>query len=257
MNWKVSEVARAAHVTVRTLHHYDEIGLLVPSERSSRGYRLYTEADLQRLHQILLMRELGFQLEAIPHLLDAPLAERQAALRAQRALLESEVRKTEATIRAVDAALEALEKGGIMDKDKLFEGFENFDNTKYEAEARERWGDTKAFKESMRRTKSYTKQDWDRIKNEAADVVIGFTRLLQAGESPESAAAMNLAEAHRAHISRWFYECSYEIHTGLADMYVADPRFTEYYDKHAAGLAAFVKAAIIANAERAKERTNG
>src|SRR5687767_4758516 len=106
--WRVGEVARLAHITVRTLHHYDEIGLLAPSGRSESGYRRYSEADLQRLHQILLFRELGFPLDAIQQLLDDPAFDRRKALESQREMLVEQRRRTETILRGVDRALADL-----------------------------------------------------------------------------------------------------------------------------------------------------
>jgi DNA-binding transcriptional MerR regulator len=246
----VSQVARLAHVTVRTLHHYDEIGLLVPSDRSRAGYRLYSDDDLARLQQILVFRELGFTLEAIAPLLDEPLPDRRAALRAQRDRLLVEQQHTAAVIRAVDAALAALE-GDHMTTDKMFEGFEEFDHAQYEDEVRERWGDTDAYKESARRTKSYGKAEWDAMKTEASASLSAFAALLAAGADPAAADAMDAAELARLHIDRWFYPCSHAMHAMLAEGYVTDPRFTAFYEKIAPGLAAFVSAAIKANAARA------
>ncbi|HEX7049459.1 MAG TPA: MerR family transcriptional regulator [Longimicrobiales bacterium] len=258
--WKVGEVAELAHVTVRTLHHYDEIGLLVPSERSGAGYRLYSEADLERLYQILLYRELGFPLENIGQVLDAPALDRRSALRAQRELLVEKRRKTDAVIRAVDRVLESIERGTKMSSEEMMDGFDAFADApeevrahqaKYGAEARERWGDTDAYKESMRRARRYTKADWKTIQEEAESNEARMAGLLAAGAAPDGAEAMSGAEAMRQHISRWFYPCSPEMHTALADMYEADPRFKAHYEERAEGLAAFVAAAIRANAKRA------
>lgn len=249
--YTVSQVAGLAHVTVRTLHHYDEIGLLAPSERSPSGYRLYREPDLQRLHQILIFRELGFSLEGIQQILDAPAFERGEALRAQRELLKEGIRKTEAVIRAVDAAIDALEGGETVDSEKMFEGFEAFDHAQYEDEARERWGKTDAYKESMKRTKQYTKDDWAKIKAEGEAVEARLAELLEAGRDPGDPDVMDAADAHRLHMDRWFYPVSHAMHLGLGQMYISDPRFTAHYEKRAKGLAAFVAAAIEANARRA------
>ena len=246
----VSHVARMAHVTVRTLHHYDEIGLLVPSGRTDKGYRLYDEADLRRLQQILIFRELDFSLEAIGQILDAPVFERGAALRAQRDVLVRGMRRTEAVLRAVDAALTALEGGKTMDTKRMFEGFEEFDHAKHQAEAEQRWGQTDAYKESMRRAKQYSREDWAAIKAEAEAATDRLAALLADGAAPDGTAAMDAAEAHRTHITRWFYPCSYAMHVGLARMYQADPRFTEHYEQRAKGLATFVAQAIEANSRR-------
>ncbi|HEX7117834.1 MAG TPA: MerR family transcriptional regulator [Longimicrobiales bacterium] len=258
--WKVGEVAELAHVTVRTLHHYDEIGLLVPSQRSGTGYRLYSQADLERLYQILLYRELGFPLESIAQVLDAPALDRRSALRAQRELLVEKRRKTDAVIRAVDRVLESIERGTKMSSEEMKDGFDAFADApedirahqaKYGSEARERWGDTDAYKESMRRARRYTKADWKAIQEAQEANMERMAELMAAGAAPDGAEAMAGAEAMRQHIDRWFYPCSPEMHAGLADMYEADPRFKATYEQRATGLAAFVAAAIRANARRA------
>jgi len=246
----VSQVARLAHVTVRTLHHYDEIGLLVPSDRSQAGYRLYSDDDLARLHQILLFRELGFSLEAIAQVLDEPPADQRSALKSQRDRLVMQRQRTDAVIRAVDAALEALEKGRPMPTDKMFEGFEDFDHQQYADEARERWGETEAYQESARRTKSYGKSDWAAMRAESERSMKTFAALLERGVAPVSPEAMDAAEEARLLIDRWFYPCSKAMHATLGEMYVADPRFTATYENIKPGLAAFVSAAIKANAAR-------
>ncbi|HSH45067.1 MAG TPA: MerR family transcriptional regulator [Longimicrobiales bacterium] len=265
-HWKVSEVAERARVTVRTLHHYDEINLLVPSRRTDSGYRLYTESDLERLYRILLYRELGFSLEGIARVLDDPAHDPMAALRAQRALLMEKRRRTDAVIDAVDRTLETMERGEPMSREEIMSGFDAFANAPAEVrsqqaehatEVRERWGETDAYRESMRRARGFTKADWAAIQQEASDAEKHMAELLAAGADPEGAEAMAGAESLREHISRWFYSCSHRMHAGLADMYESDPRFTAYYDQRAEGLAAFVATAIRANAIRAWDEGSG
>jgi MerR family transcriptional regulator, thiopeptide resistance regulator len=130
------------------------------------------------------------------------------------------------------------------------EVFGDFDPQQYEAEAEQRWGGTDAYKESMRRTRSYRKQDWEIIKAEGGAIYAELARLVTAGVSPTSAEAMDVAEQHRAHITRWFYACSPEIHRGLGQLYVADARFTANIDRFGAGVAAFACQAFQANADR-------
>ncbi len=137
-----------------------------------------------------------------------------------------------------------------LNPEEMFEVFGDFDPTEHEAEVQERWGDTDAYRESRRRTTSYTTEDWVRIKTDQEEVEMRLLLAMQAGHGPTSTEAMDAAEAHRANISRWFYDCDYAVHRGLADMYVADPRFTASYDQRAPGLAAFVHDAIHANANR-------
>lgn len=117
----------------------------------------------------------------------------------------------------------------------------------WEAEARERWGHTDAYEESARRTRSYTDEDWARVKAETESVEAAFAAALADGEAPDGARAMELAERARLYINDNFYPCSHAMHAGLADMYVADPRFRAHYEDRAAGLAEFVAAAIKAN----------
>jgi len=125
-----------------------------------------------------------------------------------------------------------------------------FDPSRYDAEVRERWGETDAYRESARRTKRYTEADWARIKGEAEAIESGFASALEAGDPADGERALGLAEAARAHIDRWYYPCSHRMHAALADMYTADARFRAHYDERAEGLADYVAAAIKANSEQ-------
>ena len=173
---KVGEVARLARVSVRTLHHYDEIGLLSPSERSESDYRLYTDEDLERLQSVLFFRELGFALDDIARIVGDPGFDRRSALLAQRELLAERAARLADMVAAIELALETDERGLTMSKEDMFEVFGDFDPSEYEAEVEERWGDTDAYKESARRTRRYTKDDWARFKAEGVNdaLVIGF-----------------------------------------------------------------------------------
>ena len=246
----VGEVASLAGVTVRTLHHYDRIGLLVPSGRSDSGYRLYSYGDLERLREIRLLRELGFSLEAIGRLLDVAAYDKRSALNAQRDLLVERLERTQRIIRGVDRALAALGEGKEMDETDMFEGLEEFDHARYEAEAEQRWGDSEAYKGSKRRTRRYGKADWARIKKEGDAVVAKLAELSARGAQADGREAMDLAEEHRRHIDRWFYPCSPGMHREVATLYTADPRFEAYFERHGSGLAAYVQEAIRANEVR-------
>lgn len=147
-----------------------------------------------------------------------------------------------------------------MSVDEIMDGFNAFANAPEEVrshqaehgtEVKERWGETDAYRESMRRARGHTKADWKIIKEEIDAAESHMAELLAAGADPEGEEAMAGAEELRAHISRWFYPCSHRMHAGLADMYEADPRFTAHYEERAEGLAGFVAAAIRANAIRA------
>jgi MerR family transcriptional regulator, thiopeptide resistance regulator len=248
----VGAAARLAKVSVRTLHHYDEIGLLHPSERSAAGYRRYGASDLERLQLILFYRELGFGLADIGRIMRDPKFDRRAALLAQRDLLSRKAEQTRSMLGAIDVALAAIEKGMTMDRTEMFEAFGDFDPTQYEDEVKERWGETDAYRESARRTGRYSTEDWKRMGADSEAIEAGLAALLADGAAASSDAAMDLAERHRLHIDRWFYPCSHEMQVGLSEMYIADDRFRKHYDDRQAGLAQFVHDAIAANAERVK-----
>ena len=248
MDYPVGTVARLAGVTVRTLHHYDDIGLLSPSGRTDAGYRRYDDADLERLQLIRYYRELGFPLEEIATILDDPRSDPAAHLRRQRGLLTDRIRRLQEMVTAIDLAMEANRVGINLTPEERFEVFGDQDPEQYAAEAEQRWGGSTAYQESVRRTQGYGKEDWLRHKAENAEWGERLAALMAAGTPADSPEAMDLAEEHRRLISQWFYECTYEIHTGLADMYVADPRFTEYYERIRPGMAAYLHEAIHANA---------
>jgi DNA-binding transcriptional MerR regulator len=246
----VGEVAALAGVTVRTLHHYDRIDLLSPSGRTAAGYRQYSAADLDRLHEVLLYRELGFSLEDVATLLDAPDADPEAHLRRQHRLLRDRLERTRAMVAAVEKEMEARSMGISLTPEERFEVFGDWLPEEYEAEAEEKWGDTDAWAQSQRRTRGYSKNDWVRIKAEGDDIERRFAAALQSGAGPDSAEAMDLAEEHRQQLTRNFYDCPPAMHAGLGRMYVEDERFTAHYEQIAPGLAQYVSTAVQANAAR-------
>ncbi|MFD9328993.1 MerR family transcriptional regulator [Streptomyces sp. NPDC060065] len=250
MSYPVGQVAGFAGVTVRTLHHYDEIGLLAPSGRSHAGHRRYSDADLDRLQQILFYRELGFPLDEVAALLDDPEADPRAHLRRQHELLTARIEKLQEMAAAVEHAMEARRMGINLTPEEKFEVFGDKDPEAHAEEAERRWGGTEAYAESQRRAARYTKDDWKRMQAEVASWGERYDALMEAGEPPTGERAMDMAEEHRQHITKWFYECSYEIHQGLGDMYVSDERFKEFYDSMRPGLAEHLRDAIGANAAR-------
>ena len=140
---------------------------------------------------------------------------------------------------------------GTLNKEEMIEVFGDFDPTRYEDEVRDRWGDTNAYTESSKRTARYSKDDWKRMGEESRAINQRLAGLFAAGSDPEAPESMDAAEQHRLHIDRWFYSCSHEMHAGLGEMYVADPRFTKFWDDFHPGLAPFVRNAFLANGLRA------
>ncbi|MBB6347577.1 MerR family transcriptional regulator [Nonomuraea muscovyensis] len=249
MSFSVGQVSRLAGITVRTLHHYDEIGLLSPSERTRAGYRRYTDDDLLRLQQVLLYRELGFPLEEIAVILDEPRSDELTHLRRQHELLLIKSERLRDMIAAVERAMEARTMNIELTPEERFEVFGDFRPEDHDAEVERRWGDTREYAESRRRVASYTKADWLQLKAEAAAITEELAAAFKAGLPADGEQAMNLAERHRGHISRWFYTCSYDIHRCLGELYVTDPRFTATFDAVVPGLAAYFRVAIDANAD--------
>ncbi|MFT3692658.1 MAG: MerR family transcriptional regulator [Kofleriaceae bacterium] len=237
MAFTVGDLARLTGVTVRTLHHYDEIGLVQPSARSDAGYRLYSEGDVRRLQQVLVYRELGLPLDEIARVIDHGQA--RGALEKHREMLIEKRARIDAMIRGLDTALR--HQGGAMSETDVKDMFDG-----YQEEAEQRWGHTDAYKESARRTKSYGKAEWDAIKREGELIYARFAELMGEGAPPSDARVQGVVAAHRAHIDRWFYPCSIEMQRNLAALYVGDPRFAANIDKTAPGLAQFVHDSIMA-----------
>jgi MerR family transcriptional regulator, thiopeptide resistance regulator len=248
--YTVGEVARLAHVSVRALRHYDELGLLRPARREGSGYRLYTPEDLARLQQVLFYKELGFGLEEIRDLMSDPAYDRREALAGQRREIARRALRLEAMLTLIDKTLASLGGETQMNDEELFEVFGDFDPSEHADEARERWGETASYRESARRTKGYTREDWARFKAESDALNADVAALMSSGAPPDDPQAMDAAERHRLQIERWFYPCPPEMHVALGQMYVADPRFAATYDKIKPGMARYVRAAIAANAAR-------
>lgn len=247
--WTVGEVARELGVTVRTLHHYDEIGLVVPTERSAAGYRLYTEPDLERLQHVVVYRRLELSLEQIRNLLQG--GDAQTHLRRQREAVLARLDELAGLVTAIDNALEKTMSDQRLTHEELKElfGGEFYD---HRDEAEQRWGDTDAWRESQERQKGYGRAEWTQIKAETDQLQGELARLFKAGVPATDPAATAAVEAHRQHITRWFYDCPPEMHRNLGELYVSDPRFTASYDEEyaAPGLAQWVRDAIGTNADR-------
>lgn len=256
----VARLADLAGVSARTLHHYDAIGLLAPSARSDAGYRLYDAADLARLREILVWRRLDVPLAQIARLLDDPTVDRIAVLRHQRELVRDRLSQLDELTTALDQALEreaattAPEEATTMTTDQqIIDALDGFDPADHDAEARERWGDTEAYRESARRTKEYGPDDWRRIKAEADANFAAMVATFEAGADASSDEAVAHAEAFRAHVSRWFYDMPPAMLPALGDMYAADPRFRATYegtDGERPGMAEWVRDAWHARAAR-------
>ena len=240
MKLQIREFAELTGVSVRTLHYYDEIGLLKPSYVDEKnGYRFYDETSLERMQEILFYRELDFPLKSIAEILASPNYDKQKALAQQKRLLTIKKNRLERLI----AALEQAEKGEIT--------MSVFDNSEYETarqqyedEAKQRWGDTDAYKESQAKTAGYSKEKWNDVLAGMNGVFAEFSECKKCGESADSETAQRLAKKLQDYITANFYHCTDEILAGLGQMYICDERFRNNIDKNGEGTAEFVSEAI-------------
>lgn len=240
MKLQIKEFAELTGVSVRTLHYYDEIDLLKPScVDEQNGYRFYDENSLERMQEILFYRELDFSLKSIAEILASPNYDKQQALAEQKRLLTLKKDRLERLI----AALEQAEKGEIT--------MSAFDNSEYETarqqyedEAKQRWGDTDAYKESRVKTAGYSKDKWNDVLGGLNGVFAEFAACKKCGDSIDSEKAQRLVKKLQDYITANFYYCTDDILAGLGQMYVCDERFKNNVDSHGEDTAEFVSEAI-------------
>jgi DNA-binding transcriptional MerR regulator len=256
MSYPVGKVAGLAGVTVRTLHHYDEIGLLSPSARSAAGYRSYSDADLDRLQRILLYRELGFSLETIATVVNDPGTDAHAHLERQRVLLTERIEQLTRMVASVDRVMEANVMGKALTPAEKFEVFGGFTPPEgYAEQAAQRWGSTPEWQSGRAAMGSMSKEDWIDAEAVRQDWVARLSGALEAGEPVDSAVAMDLAEEHRAMLGQFMGECGYDMHRKVTELYVTEPAqlaFLVREPEQRPGMVEFIRDAAAANAARAR-----
>ncbi len=236
LKMQIKEFAEFTGVSVRTLRYYDEIGLLKPAFVDKfTGYRFYDESSLIRMQEILFYRELDFSLKSIAEILSSPNYDKKKALAEQKNLLILKKERLEKLIFAIDGAV----KG-----ENVMDAFDNREFEKYKQEAKEKWGETDAYREHTEKTKGYSKDRWNNLAEEMNDIFAEFALCMKNGEEPDSDGVQSLVKTLKSHITENYYHCTNEILAGLGQMYVADERFRNNIDKHADGTAEFVGQAI-------------
>lgn len=236
---RISEVAKLTGITVRTLHYYDEIGLLKPSEITEAGYRLYSREDLEILQQILFFRELDFPLSQIKEIMNNPNYDKEEALKKQKELLIQQRQRIEGLIKLIEKRIEGDNNMSFKEFD-MNEIEEN--KKKYAKEVKERWGTSKAYEESEKKTSSYNKEKWGDINQETSEIFKGFAELRNS--DPGSEEVQELVRRWQKYITDNFYTCTNEILSGLGLMYVEDERFKENLDKNGEGTVKLMAEAI-------------
>ncbi len=242
MTYTVHQLATLSGVSVRTLHYYDSIGLLSPARVRPNGYREYEEPELLTLQQILFFRELDFPLEEIKKIMHSKGFDMRQALRDQRGMLQLKKKRLTALVRTIDKTIKKINKETHMKDEEIFKAFEENEKT-YGAEVRERWGNTDAYKQSAARVKKMSKEDMIAIKKAGDQLMREITDAFLAHKLAHSHEVQKLIERHFNGL-RAFYEPTLALYRGLADMFVADPRFTAYYDGYAKGLALYMREAM-------------
>jgi len=243
----VGDAARTVGVTVRTLHHWDAVGLARPSERTAAGYRLYSPTDVARLRRVVAYRELDVSLEDVPELLDTPGDDAVDVLRRHRVLLGERIARLERTAHALDRLLDARQRGLLLTPAEQVALFGRTWDPAWPAEARERWGDTPQWAQYAERSAERTFDDWQDLADGVAALEADLAAACREGVEPSSARGLALAERHRASIGAHF-DCTPARHVCLARQLVEDDGFRGHYDGLAPGLATWLRAAVEANA---------
>jgi DNA-binding transcriptional MerR regulator len=245
--WTVREAARLSGVSVRTLHHYDQIGLLKPARVGANGYRLYDRQDLLRLQQILFHRELEFPLEAIAAVLSAPAFDRLEALRRQRAALADKAARYGALLATLDATLAELKGEAEMTEEELFGGFSPETRAGHEAWLTERYGEPAREKiaGSTAKMKGWSREAFAAFKAEGEAIEQAMGRALMDGLPIDSAVVRGLMARHHAWVAAsWPAPPTAEAFSGLGAMYLEHPEFTARYEAIAPGLAEYLAEAM-------------
>jgi DNA-binding transcriptional MerR regulator len=256
MEYSIRELADLSGVTTRTLRWYDQIGLLKPCRIAESGYRCYGPAEVNRLQDILYFRALGVELARIKECLDDPSFDRPAALKSHLAALEEERNRLDELIRSVRETLEAEERNEAMHDEKKFEAFKRKaveeNEAKYGKEVRRRYGDQEADRANAA-VMGMSREQYENQTTLDEEIRRRLEAAVNAGQNPSDDEGREIVRLHK----RWLVGTGmpYEVnrHKGIAELYVADERFTAYYDRTVSGCARFLRDAVQIWAEALEE----
>lgn len=243
----VGEVSTLVGVSIRTLHHWDDIGLAGPSGRTAADYRLYSEKDIARLHQVLLYRETGMPLAAVREVLDDAGSDPAQHLAHQRKLLAERISHLQEKASAVEKLIEEMGMKKKIDAEKRAEILGDGWDPAWEDEAEERWGDTAEWKQSASRVADMDTDDWKVAKASVDVLEESLAKAFQAGIEPGTEEANELAELHLTWLNQWV-ETTHSKQVLMARMYTEDERFAAHYDERVPGLAGWVREIVEENA---------
>ncbi|NLY10744.1 MAG: MerR family transcriptional regulator [Firmicutes bacterium] len=247
MEYTVQALAKLAGVSRRTLRYYDEIGLLKPMRVNSSGYRIYGRAEVDLLQQILFYRELGMELKEIKDIVTSPGFDAAKALKEHREKLLAKRLQLDLLIENVNRTINMKEGRLVMTDQEKFQGFKKkmiADNEeKYGKETRERYGD-QAVERANRQLMNTTQEDYQKLENLSVEVLTTLKAAMETGD-PSGDLAQKAADLHRQWLCFYWDHYDKEAHANLAQTYVDDERFTEYYDGQVQpGAAKFLRDAV-------------
>ncbi|MDD3766094.1 MAG: MerR family transcriptional regulator [Eubacteriales bacterium] len=246
MEYTVQGLGNLAGISTRTLRYYDEIGILKPARLSPSGYRIYGQAEVDRLQQVMFYRELGVDLKTIKKILDSPGYNVVAALEAHREKLFAERDRLDLLIENIEKTISTKKGGQEMSDKEKFEGFKknliDENEKKYGREIREKYGSEQVEK-SNRKVLNMTKEEYDEVKELEKALLETLGEAVKT-VNPQGELAQKAADMHRRWLSYFWDSYTKEAHMGVAQMYVDDARFSEYYDKASPGAAVFLRDAI-------------
>lgn len=243
MSYTVQKLATIAGISVRALHYYDQVGLLKPSRVENNGYRYYGAKELLKLQQILFLRELDFTLDEIKRILSSPSFDMRAALHDQKKLIELKKNRLSRLVKTIDKTIKKINKEITMNDKELYGNFSKEEMEKYAEEARQKWGNTDAFKQSQERVRKMGKNGLNKVLEASNKLTVEIAEAMKSGLDPKSEGVQKLIAKHYDDL-RAFYEPNLEIYRGLANVYVVDERFKANYENVANGLAQFMHDAM-------------
>ena len=238
--YSVKQLSELAGVSVKTLHHYDRIGLLNPAGRSEAGYRYYYRKELLRLQQILFYRNLDVPLKEIREILDDPGFDLVGSLKFHRQQLEKRAERLKGLLKTIDKTIDELENSKDMKDEDIYAGFSKEEAHSYRQEVIERWG-KETLNDSENRIKAMGKEGFQDLKAWGENINQELAKLID--RSPADEEVQKLVAQHYEMTSNYL-DVSEERYRGFGKMYVEDPRFKAYYDNYREGLAEFLNQAI-------------
>lgn len=245
MKYTVKKLANLSGVSVRSLHYYDEIGLLKPAYVNEAGYRYYGEEQLLLLQQIMFFKELGFELKKIQEILGNPDFDKVNALRSHKKLLAEDIETKKTLLKTIDKTIDHLERKKIMEDQEMYWGFSKEKQAEYEDYLIERGGKKteELIAQSYRNIKGWKKEDWDAVHKAYDTIHKGLAQAIEKNLSPDHPDVQAIIRQHFAVISK-FYNPTKEVYAGLGQLYVTHPDFRKLYDSYHAQLADYMAQAM-------------